>query len=116
MGTILNNDDNIWFKHIHADPKTMTHLRQIPGGARVSLEIEGTSGEWERAKDGSDGRPTMALKPVGPTVAFWKAMKPRRGEWLKFKLLDRRDAYLADIQSMLSEWQSPEDEMAFRDL
>ena len=116
MGKLLNNDDAIWLKHVSADSDTVAMLHRIPAGAKLKIEIEGISGEWQRMADGKDGRPTLGLKPVGPTVDFWKSMKSRRGELLQFKIIDPRDTYLADVEKTLSEWHSEDDERAFGDL
>jgi hypothetical protein len=116
MATVLNNDDAIWLKHINADANALAVLRQIPAGTTLRLEVEGVAGDWVRMADGKDGRPTLGLKPVGQTLNFWKSMKTRRGEHLDFKIVDPRDSYLADVQKTLSEWESEEDEAAFRDL
>jgi hypothetical protein len=116
MGTFLNNDDAIWFKHIHADSDTLALLHQVSPGAKLKIEIEGVRGDWQRMADGKDGRPTLGLKPVGMTVEFWKRMKSRRGEHLRFRIVDPRDSYLSAIQSTLTEWESEEDERAFNDL
>ena len=116
MGTFLNNDNAIWIKNVNADPDTLALLRQLKSGTRLKLEIEGRRGDWERMADGKDGRPTFGLKPVGSTIDFWKTMAKRRGEHLEFKVVDPRNSYLSDVQTSLSEWQSPEDEQAFRDL
>lgn len=116
MGTFLNNDDVIWLKHINADPSTIALLRQVPGGTKLKIEIEGFRGDWERMADGKDGRPTPGLRPVGKTAEFWKSMKPRRGKHLEFRIVDPRDTYLSDVQATLSEWDSEDDEKAFHDL
>ena len=116
MGTFLNNDDVIWIKNVNADHNTVALLRQLPAKTKVKLDIEGFRGVWERMADGKDGRPTLGLKPVGKTLEYWKSMKTRRGDHLEFKIVDPRDSYLSDIQSSLSEWESDEDERAFRDL
>lgn len=116
MGNFLNNDDAIWLKNVNADSNTVSLLKQIPGGTRLKLEIEGVRGDWERMADGKDGRPTFGLKPVAKTAEYWKSMKTRRGEYLEFKVVDPRDAYLADVAKTLSEWESEEDEKAFHDL
>lgn len=116
MVTFLNNDDNIWLKHISADQDTMALLRQLPGGARLDLEIEGVRGEWIRTKDGKDGRPTYALRPIGKTADFWKSMKSRRGQYLEMRIINPRDSYLESVGTTLTEWNSPEDEKHFNDL
>ena len=116
MGTFLNNDDNIWFKHIEAHPDTIALLRQLKAGSRLKIEVEGECGDWEKMKDYPDGTSTQGLKPVGQTKEFWKSMKPLRGKRFEFKIVDPRDTYLADVQKTLSEWESKEDELAFHDL
>ena len=116
MASFLNNDDAIWLKNVNADPHTLGLLRRMQAGTRLKLEIEGRLGDWERMADGRDGRPTFGLKPVSQTVEFWKSMKSRRGEYLQFKILDVRDSYLAAVEKTLCEWDSVEDEEAFRDL
>ena len=116
MGTFLNNDDVIWFKHMRADGHTLALLRRLPAKTWLILEIEGHRGDWERMADGKDGRPTLGLKPVGQTQVFWKSMKARRGDQLEFKIVEPRDTYLSGVQKSLNEWQSPEDELAFQDL
>ncbi len=116
MATFLNNDDAIWLKNVNADANALALLRQIPAGTALKLEVEGVTGDWVRMADGKDGRPTLGLKPVGQTLAFWKSMKSRRGEYLEFKVVDPRDSYLSDVQKTLSEWESREDEEAFNDL
>ena len=116
MGTFLNNDNAIWLKNVNADANTMALLRQMKAGTKLNIEIEGVRGEWERMADGKDGRPTFGLKPVGKTLAFWNTMTARRGEELRFKVVDPRDTYLASLQATLSEWESKEDELAFHDL
>jgi hypothetical protein len=116
MATLLNNDDSIWLKHISADANALALLSQIPAGTQLKFEVEGVVGDWERMKDGKDGRRVLGFKPVGKTLEFWKSMKSRRGEYLEFKVVDPRDTYLSDVQKTLSEWESPEDEEAFNDL
>jgi hypothetical protein len=88
MGSFYNNDDAIWLRHVNADPNTIALLCQLRAGTRVKIEIEGFRGAWERMS----------------------------GEWINFKIVDPRDGYLSDIQSMLSEWESEDDEKAFHDL
>ncbi len=116
MASFLNNDDAIWLKHVKADANALAILRQVPAGTSLKLQIEGVTGDWVRMADGKDGRPTLGLKPVGKTLAFWNSMKLRRGEYLDFKVVDPGDTYLSDVQKTLSEWESEEDEEAFNDL
>ncbi len=116
MATFLNNDDIIWLKHVSADPDTVAMLHQITGGTQLRIEVEGVRGDWARVKDDKDGRPTLALRPVGKTIAFWQSMKQRRGEHLELKVINPRNTYLSSLEVTLSEWNSAGDEKAFRDL
>lgn len=116
MGTFLNNDDSIWFKHIEGHPDTIGLLHQLKAGSQIKIEIEGVCGVWEKMKNQPDGSSTPGLKPIGQTREFWKTMKPLRGKRFEFKIINPRDTYLADVQKTLSEWESEEDEEAFNDL
>jgi hypothetical protein len=116
MPTFLNNDDAIWLKHVDAEPDLGALLYQLRAGTRLRLEIEGVAGDWEKMAEGKDTRPTQGLKPVGRTREFWKSMRVRRGERLRFKIVDPRDGFVEAIEKTLSEWESPEAELAFSDL
>ena len=117
MATFLNNDNAIWLKHVNAEPDTLALLKQFPSGAKLELEIEGMRGNWVKMKTGQDGRPTLGFRPErGKTLEFWNSMSTRRGEQLSLRVVDPSDSYLSDIIPTLSEWSSPEDDVAFRDL
>jgi hypothetical protein len=45
----------------------------------------------------------------------WKKFQSRRGEVVEVGEVRTADAYLAALSNTLSEWNSPEDEEAFRD-
>jgi hypothetical protein len=88
----------------------------IPAGEMIDLEVDGIVGPWEKAKTGKDGRPTAAIKPVGPMREIWKRFQARRGEIVAVRETRTADSYLKALSGTLSEWNSPEDEEAFRDL
>jgi hypothetical protein len=67
-------------------------------------------------RDGKDGRSTNGLKPVGPMREVWKRMQSRRGAIVPVREIGSADAYLDSLRPLLSEWDSPEDDEAFRDL
>jgi hypothetical protein len=46
----------------------------------------------------------------------WKGLQARRGELVEVREVKTADAYLATLSSTMTEWNSPEDEEAFRDL
>jgi hypothetical protein len=47
---------------------------------------------------------------------IWKRFQARRGEIVTVRETRTADSYLAALQGTLSEWDSPEDNEAFRDL
>jgi hypothetical protein len=116
MPTLTIRDNAVWIKHIEADETTINLLSQWPAGSRIHMEVDGVKGEWEKMADGLDGRPTNGIKPVGAMRSHWQNMQDRRGEIVTFQILERKDTYLPAVQAMLTEWESAEDESAFRDL
>ena len=46
----------------------------------------------------------------------WKDLQSRRGTFVTVRQTQLADSYLAALSGMLSEWNSPEDDEAFRDL
>ena len=116
MGQIRISDDVIWAKHIEDDPVLQERIRNLPAGTAIDLEVAGVAGRWAKAKDGTDGRPTLAIKPVGPMKDVWKDLQSRRGTFVTVRQTQLADSYLAALSGMLSEWNSPEDDEAFRDL
>jgi hypothetical protein len=46
----------------------------------------------------------------------WKAMQARRGETVEIREVVQADSYLAALRPLLSEWDSAEDNEAYRDL
>jgi hypothetical protein len=64
MATLLNNDNLIWLKHIKADANVLALLNQVPAGTKLKFEVAGVVGDWERMKDGKDGRRTPGSSPL----------------------------------------------------
>ena len=59
---------------------------------------------------------TTGIKPIGPMKEIWKRLQARRGEVVEVRQVRTADAYLAALNETMTEWNSPEDEEAFRDL
>ena len=116
MGYIEISDDLLWTKNIQGDSELQDRITKLPAGAVIDLEIDGIVGNWQKAKVGKDGRPTAAVKPVGPMREIWKRFQARRGEIVVIRETRTADNYLKALSGTLSEWNSPEDEEAFRDL
>lgn len=116
MPTTRINDDTIWVKNIEADQQLRERIMRLKPGETIDLEVDGIVGKWERMRDGRDGRPTYGLKPVAEMRAIWARMQARRGEYVRIRETAGADAYLAALPPTLSEWESAEDEEAYRDL
>ncbi len=110
------SDVAIWFKHLHT-PGLVKRLKNLLPEQEVSLETDGVIGRWRRMKTGKDGREVFAIRPVGPMKVIWNNwFKNRKGEIIEIKEAPVTDDYLAAASALFSEWASPEDEEAFRDL
>jgi len=116
MAHLRIRDDAIWAKHIEGDDRLRSAILAMGEGRTIDLEVDGIGGSWVKMRDGKDGRPTDGLRPVGPMRDVWKRMQARRGEVVEVNQLQRPRSYLASLRPLLSEWDSPEDEEAFRDL
>lgn len=116
MAYIRLNDDAIWVTRIEGDVDLRNRLAKLAPGKFVELEVAGVVGRWEKMRTGKDGRPTLGIKPVGPMRDKWKAMQNRRGETVEIREVAQTDSYLAALLPLLSEWDSTEDDEAYRDL
>ena len=116
MPYVKIRDDSLWASHIEGDNALRERIVRLPAGASIELEVDGIVGQWEKAKIGKDGRPTSAIKPVGPMRDIWKRFQVRRGEIVAIRETRTADSYLAALRRTLSEWDSPEDNEAYRDL
>ncbi len=109
-------DSAIWFKHIEG-ASLRKRLQALKADEEVSLEIGGVVGRWRRMKTGVDGRPTDGIRPHGSMKDVWNGWyKERRGDLLSVREVVVADDYLAGATRLFPEWDSPEDEEAFRDL
>ncbi|MBI4920346.1 MAG: hypothetical protein HY834_01230 [Devosia nanyangense] len=116
MGKVRISDNSIWLKHIEADAPLRDRLTSLKAGDVVELEVAGIVGRWERMRDGSDGRPTEGIKPVEGMKRVWTQLQSERGRVVDVRQVQSADSYLAALGATLSEWDSPEDEAAYRDL
>jgi hypothetical protein len=116
MGRLKIKDDVIWVSHIEGDESLRERVRRLGHGAIIELEVAGIVGQWQKMKIGKDGRPTMAIKPLGAMREVWKRFQAQRGGIVPIRETQTAEEYLASVQATLTEWNSPEDEEAFRDL
>lgn len=116
MGYVEITDDSIWAKQIEGAKALKERILSLSPGELIELEIDGIVGQWEKMRNGKDGRTTKGIKPVGPMKEVWKRFQARRGELVQVREVRTADAFLEALSDTLSEWNSPEDEAAFRDL
>lgn len=116
MGKVKISDNSIWLKHIENDTPLRSRLKALRPGETVELEVGGIVGRWERMRDGKDGRPTEGIKPIESMRDVWLKMQRERGRVVEVRQVLLADSYLAALSDTLDEWNSPEDEEAFRDL
>ncbi|MFC3076272.1 hypothetical protein [Shinella pollutisoli] len=110
------SDVAIWFNHIES-PELQARLRKLRDGEYINLEADGVVGRWIRMNTGKDGRPTEAIRPDGSMKDVWRQWyKTRRGEKIQLREARLADDYLKNIAPLFPEWESDEDEEAFRDL
>ena len=109
-------DHAIWFKHVPSR-SLLDRLSALQPEAEISVDVDGVTGRWRRMKRGRDGRLPDAIIPVGPMKAVWNQWyRTRRGAEVTVRLTELADDYLAASAPLFSEWNSPEDDEAFRDL
>jgi len=116
MAQVEIRDDTIWAKHIEGGKVLKDRITSLAPGEVIELEVDGIVGGWEKTRIGKDGRPQQSIKPIGKMKTVWKRFQSRRGEVVEVREVRTADAYLSALSETLSEWTSPEDEEAFRDL
>jgi hypothetical protein len=117
MATILPIEDTtIWIRHV-TDPNFKRRLEKMHENESIHLVADGIVGRWVRMKHGKDGRPTHGIKPEGEMKNIWnKWFRERKGQRIAVQEVQLADDYLREGSILFSEWESPEDEEAFRDL
>jgi len=109
-------DVAIWFKHV-SQQDVLRRLKALAPEEEITLEADNVVGRWRRMKTGSDGREVAAIRPVGAMKTVWSEWyRTRRGQRIVLRPVVLADDYLAATSGLFSEWSSPEDEEAFRDL
>jgi hypothetical protein len=117
MAKVKIRDDAIWVKHIEGDPQLGERIRALQAGDILDLEVAGIIGRWQRMRDGKDGRPTYGVRPIEKMREVWARLrKETTGQIVDIREVTSADTYLAALTPILSEWDSPEDELAYSDL
>ena len=116
MAYVAIRDDTMWAIHIEGGKALKNRILSLAPGDVIELEVDGIVGSWEKTRVGRDGRVQPSIKPVGNMKIIWQRFQSRRGEIVEVREVKTADAYLVGLSETLSEWNSPEDEEAFRDL
>ena|ERR1700693_1553271 len=116
MAFVTIRDDTLWASHIEGGAALKERILSLAAGEVIELEVDGIVGSWEKTRIGKDGRAQQSVKPIGSMKEVWKRFQFRRGEAVKIREVKTVDPYLAALSDTMTEWNSPEDEEAFRDL
>jgi hypothetical protein len=116
MAFVEIRDDTIWANHIEGGKVLKDRIQSLSPGEIIELEIDGVVGSWEKTRIGKDGRPQQSIKPIGNMKTVWKRFQSRRHERVEIREVRTADAYLTALSDTMTEWNSLEDEEAFRDL
>jgi hypothetical protein len=92
MATTTISDYVIWAKHIHGDVELVNRILSMWAGETLELEVDGVRGVWRKMDDGSDGRATPGIRPIGSAQVVWRSLfKRRRGEVVTIQAIERQD-------------------------
>jgi hypothetical protein len=117
MPFVTIRDDSLWASHIEGGAGLQKRIHSLSAGELIELEVDGVVGTWEKTRVGKDGRAQQSIKPVGSMKQVWKRFQARRGEVVEIREVRTAASYLAAVgHTLADEWNSPEDERAFRDL
>jgi hypothetical protein len=116
MASTQINDDAIWVKNIDAGPELKDRILALRPGEVIDLEVDGIVGRWERMRSGKDGRQTYGIKPIAEMREVWARLRQQGKKVVNIREVVLADSYLAALAQTLNEWDSPEDDEAYRDL
>lgn len=116
MATVSVDDVAIWFKHVD-EPRLRERLASLSEDEAIFLDADGVVGRWRRMRQGNNPSPTQAIKPDGKMKDIWgEWFRTTKGRTIEIREVTLADDFLAEGSALFSEWNSPEDDEAFRDL
>jgi len=116
QGNVRIEDHVLWFKQV-LSRDLRERLAKLATDEEIALAAEGVVGKWKRMRPYPDGTATEGIKPVGGMKRIWNGWyAERKGSLLQVSEVTLADDYLSAGSALFSEWLSPEDEEAFRDL
>lgn len=110
------SDVVLWIKHID-DARLRAVLENLPSEGETTLEVGEVVGRWCRMRTGSDGRPTLGLRPIGPMRDVWmRWYTEEKGKIVSVSPVNVSDDVTSAASALMMEWSSPEDDRAFANL
>ena len=73
-------DHALWAKHVFGNDLLKEKIESLTGGSLIELVVDDFVGTWAKMNDGTDGRPTPGIKPIGKAREHWHTLQERRGE------------------------------------
>ena len=116
MAKVRIQDDAIWVRHIEGDPRLGERITRLEAGQVIELEVDGIVGRWQRMRSERDERTPVGIEPMDAMRDVWATLRRSPGRLVDIREVPATDTYLAMLNTTLSEWDSPEDEAAYRDL
>ncbi len=106
----------LWIKHLD-DARMRSDLESLASEQELTLQVDEITGRWCRMKTGSDGRPTLGLRPVGPMRDIWmRWFTEEKGKVVTVRPVNGSDDLTNAATALMVEWSSPEDNRAFAGL
>lgn len=78
-------DHALWAKHIYGNDPLKKKIEKLSAGTLVELIVDGNIGTWAKMNDGSDGRPTPGIKPIGKARDHWHSLQGQRGDLVSIR-------------------------------
>lgn len=89
MADVICDDVCLWIDHVFCGVTRLALLGLEPG-SRIWLRVEDERVLFERMQDGSDGRSTRGLKPVGDNADRWRRVfRDEPGTMIEVEFIER---------------------------
>jgi hypothetical protein len=119
MAQMIIRDHSLWTKHIEGSAKIVDTILNLNANSPLRLKIDGKPILFRKMRNGAGGRPTNGIRPDDAFKDDWKKLyETKRGKIVNIELDENAiiDPYLDAISTILTEWDSEEDNEAFNGL